>query len=163
MNRSSEESGASQAWLRLGLLLGGSFLAAAIGTRANFPNVRDWYPLINKPSWTPPSSLFGPVWTVLYVLMGVAVWRVWRHGPRARPLVSGYFVQLALNALWSVLFFGLKRPDWALADILLLLGCLGWMQRGLWRADRLAGILWLPYLLWVSFAAALNLAIVRLN
>ena len=141
-----------------------AFIAGAIGSRATFPNVRDWFPLLQKPEWNPPGWLFAPVWTTLYVLMAVAIWRVWRAGGPAAPrLVRIYFVQLALNALWSVLFFGLKQPAWALADILVLWALLVWMQVALWRSDRPAGILWLPYVLWVSFATALNAAIVRLN
>jgi tryptophan-rich sensory protein len=104
------------------------------------------------------------VWTILYVLMGVAAWRVWRSRlPAARGWLLGYFVQLALNAVWSILFFGLRRPPWALADIALLWAVLVWLQAGFARLDRAAAWLWLPYLLWVSFAAALNSAIVRLN
>lgn len=144
--------------------VGAAFIAGAIGSWATFPNVRDWFPLLQKPSWNPPGWLFGPVWTTLYVLMGVAVWRAWRAGGPAAPRqVRLYFVQLFFNALWSVLFFGLKQPAWALADIVVLWGLLVWLQAGLWRSDRLAGALWLPYLLWVSFATALNAAIVRLN
>jgi benzodiazapine receptor len=163
MSQPDHEGRAPQAWLMLGLLLGGSFVAAAIGTRANFPHVQTWYPSLNKPAWNPPGWVFGPVWTTLYVLMAVAAWRAWRTGPASRPLVSGYFVQLVFNALWSVLFFALKRPAWALMDIVVLLGCLLWMQRGLWRVDRLAGMLWVPYVLWVAFATVLNATIVRLN
>jgi len=152
---------------RSGLVLAGfiaaSFAAGAIGSAATFPAVRTWYPILAKPEWNPPNWLFGPVWTTLYVLMGVAIWRAWRTGPAARPLVRGYFVQLGLNALWSVLFFGLQRPAWALVDIALLWLLLVWLQRGLARVDRLAAGLWLPYLFWVTFAAALNTAIVRLN
>jgi benzodiazapine receptor len=144
--------------------IGAAFIAGAIGSWATFPNVRDWFPLLQKPSWNPPGWLFGPVWTTLYVLMGLAIWRAWRAGGPAAPrLVRLYFVQLFFNALWSVLFFGLKQPAWALADILVLWGLLIWLQVGLWRSDRLAGALWLPYVLWVSFATALNAAIVRLN
>ena len=144
--------------------IGAAFIAGAIGSWATFPNVRDWFPLLQKPSWNPPGWLFGPVWTTLYVLMGLAIWRAWRAGgPAASRLVRLYFVQLFFNALWSVLFFGLKQPAWALADILVLWGLLIWLQVGLWRSDRLAGALWVPYVLWVSFATALNAAIVRLN
>jgi len=155
-------------WLALTGFIAASFLAGAIGSSATFPNVRTWYPLLNKPSWNPPGWIFGPVWTCLYVLMGVAIWRAWRAGtnegrPSRRPLVTGYFVQLGLNALWSVLFFGLRQPGWALVDIIVLWGLLVWLLAGLGRADRLAGVLWAPYLLWVSFATVLNLAIVRLN
>lgn len=144
--------------------IGAAFVAGAIGSWATFPNVRDWFPLLLKPSWNPPSWVFGPVWTTLYVLMGVAAWRAWRAGGSAAPrLVRLYFVQLFFNALWSVLFFGLKQPAWALADIVVLWGLLVWLQVGLWRSDRGAGALWVPYVLWVSFATALNAAIVRLN
>jgi len=144
--------------------IGAAFIAGAIGSWATFPNVRDWFPLLLKPSWNPPSWLFAPVWTTLYVLMGVAIWRAWRAGGPAAPhLVRLYFTQLFFNALWSVLFFGLKQPAWALADIFVLWGLLVWLQVGLWRSDRAAGALWVPYVLWVSFATALNAAIVRLN
>jgi tryptophan-rich sensory protein len=144
--------------------IGAAFIAGAIGSWATFPNVREWFPLLLKPSWNPPSWVFGPVWTTPYVLMGVAIWRAWRAGgPAATRLVRLYFVQLFFNALWSVLFFGLKQPAWALADILVLWVLLVWLQAGLWRTDRVAGALWVPYVLWVSFATALNAAIVRLN
>ena len=144
--------------------IGAAFVAGAIGSWATFANVRTWFPLLLKPAWNPPSWLFAPVWTTLYVLMGVAVWRAWRAGGPAAPrLVRGYFVQLVFNAMWSVLFFGLKQPAWALADIVILWCLLVWLQFGLWRQDRPAGALWVPYLLWVSFATALNEAIVRLN
>lgn len=149
-------------WM-LALFIGSAFAAGAIGSWATFENVRSWYPTLAKPAWNPPNWIFGPVWTTLYVLMGTAAWRAWRTGPAARPLVVGYFVQLGSNALWSVLFFGLQRPAWALADIIVLGLLLAWMQRGLARVDRVAAWLWLPYLLWVGFAAALNAAIVRLN
>lgn len=151
-------------WLALAGFIIAAFAAGAIGSAATFPNVRTWFPLLNKPSWNPPGWLFGPVWSTLYVMMGLAIWRVWRtRAPSVPALVNGYFVQLGLNALWSVLFFGLKQPTWALAEIVILWSLLAWLQRGLWRVDRLAAALWLPYLLWVSFATALNLAIVRLN
>jgi tryptophan-rich sensory protein len=150
-------------WLVLIGFVGAAFAAGAVGSWATVVNVRTWYPSLVKPAWNPPSWIFAPVWTSLYVLMGVAVWRAWRSGAAARPLVQGYFFQLGLNGLWSVLFFGFKQPGWALVDILALWLVLLWLQVGLWRTDRTAGVLWLPYLLWVSFATALNTAIVRLN
>ncbi len=144
--------------------IGAAVVAGAIGSWATIENVRTWFPLLQKPAWNPPAWLFAPVWTTLYILMGVAIWRVWRaDGPASPRLVRLYFGQLFFNALWSVLFFGLKQPAWALADILVLWVLLVWLQAGLWRNDRLAGALWLPYVLWVSFATALNAAIVRLN
>ena len=97
-------------------------------------------------------------------LMGVAAWRIWRiRTPAARSIVALYFVQLVVNAAWSGFFFGLRQPTWALADIAVLWVLLVWIQVGLPRLDRLAAWLWLPYLLWVSFASLLNTAIVRLN
>ncbi|MBI2813747.1 MAG: tryptophan-rich sensory protein [Opitutae bacterium] len=151
-------------WLPLLGFVGAAFLAGAIGSWATFENVRTWYPALNKPSWNPPNWIFGPVWITLCVFMGVAIWRVWRGGgPAATSLVRGYFVQLFFNALWSVLFFGLKQPAGALADIVVLWLLLVWLLQGLWRVDRIAGALWLPYVLWVSFATALNTTIVRLN
>lgn len=141
-----------------------AFAAGCVGSWATLSSVHTWYPLLHQPSWSPPNAVFGPVWTALYVLMAVAAWRVGRGGTTAdRPLLLGYFVQLIFNALWSVLFFGLHRPGLALADIFLLWGILFRLQVGFFRADRVAGLLWLPYLLWVSFAGALNAAIVRLN
>jgi tryptophan-rich sensory protein len=114
--------------------------------------------------WNPPAWLFAPTWTLLYLLMGAAVWRAWRvGGPAPRRIVAVYFLQLVVNAAWSVLFFGLRRPAWALADIFALWALLVWIQARLAGTDRLAAWLWCPYLLWVSFAGVLNLAIVLLN
>jgi benzodiazapine receptor len=152
-----------RSWLMLIACIGAAFVAGAIGSAATFENVRTWYPALAKPSWNPPNWIFGPVWATLYVLMGIAAWRVWRTGFIARPHVMGYFVHLVPNTLWSVFFFGLKQPAWALADILMLWVLLVWLLVGFWRADRLAGVLWLPYMLWVTFATALNSAIVWLN
>lgn len=159
---------APRRWLALAGFIAAAFVAGAIGSWATYANVRTWFPLLNKPSWNPPGWLFAPVWTTLYVLMGVAIWRAWCAAPpegasTTRRLMTGYFVQLGFNALWSCLFFGLKQPQWALVEIVVLWGLLLWLQAGLWRTDRLAGALWVPYVLWVSFATVLNAAIVRLN
>ena len=153
---------------RIGALIGFllvTFAAAAIGSMATFTSVKTWYPQLAKPAWTPPSGLFAPVWTALYIAMAVAGWRVWRIQPTlaARGVLRLYGAQLALNALWSVLFFGLRRPDLALVDIaglwLLLLPALV----RFWRVDGIAGALWAPYVAWVSFAFALNAAVWMLN
>ena len=153
---------------RYGALIGflaATFAAAAIGSSATFTNVKTWYPTLEKPAWTPPSGLFAPVWTALYVMMAVAAWRVWRMqtSPAARAVLRLYGAQLALNALWSVLFFGLRRPDLALIDIAGLWLLLVLALYHFWRADRIAGVLWLPYVLWVSFACVLNAAVWMLN
>ncbi|MBE35989.1 MAG: sensory protein TspO [Opitutaceae bacterium] len=148
----------------VGFLLA-SFSAAAIGAYATGESVRTWYPLLNKPTWNPPSWLFGPVWTVLYIMMSVAAWRIWklRDQPGVKFVLGLFFGQLVLNALWSILFFGLHSPGWALIEISILWSSLALLQRALWRLDRLAGWLWAPYLTWVSFATFLNGTIWWLN
>jgi tryptophan-rich sensory protein len=151
-------------WLPLTGFIAPALVAGGLGAWATSRNVRTWYPLLHKPNWNPPAWLFGPTWTLLYLLMGAAVWQAWRiHRPAVRAIVALYFVQLVVNASWSVLFFGLRQPSWALADIAVLWALLAWIQAGLARIDRLAAWLWLPYLLWVSFATVLNFAIVLLN
>ena len=121
-----------------------------------------WYDALNKPSWNPPASVFGPVWTVLYVCIAIAGWRIWRKGRAMLPLWI-WAVQLVLNALWSLLFFGLHRPQIALVDIVFLLVSILAFIIVSWRHSRLASWLFVPYALWVSFATALNYTIVRLN
>jgi tryptophan-rich sensory protein len=151
--------------LALPCFLLATFLAGAIGSWATFENVRSWYPTLVKPAWNPPAWVFGPVWTTLYVLMSIAVWRVWRRreGAAALRLALAYGGHLVLNALWSVLFFGLRSPALALAEIAVLWSVLAAFQRLLWREDRVSAALWAPYLLWVSFATVLNAMLWWLN
>ncbi len=139
-----------------------SFAAGWVGSRF-MPG--EWYAALAKPSWNPPSSVFAPVWSVLYLLMGVSAWLVWRRaGFAGAPVALGLFlVQLALNGLWSYLFFGAHRPDLAFADIVALWLVILATTIGFWRVSVPSGILLLPYLGWVSFAAALNLQLWRLN
>jgi len=125
----------------------------------------DWYAALAKPAWTPPNSIFAPAWTLLYTLMAIAAWLVWqRRGLQAGALPLALFVaQIVLNALWSWLFFGLHRMDLAFFEL-----CLFWLLLlatliAFWQVRTLAGGLLVPYLLWVSFAGALNFAIWRLN
>jgi len=140
--------------------------AAAVGGLLGAGADGGWYADLAKPSWTPPSWVFGPVWTVLYGMMGVAVWLVWlrrRRRPGAAAPMTAFAAQLAFNAAWSPLFFGLHRPGMAFADIVLL-----WLAlvATVWlflRRRPIAGLLLAPYLLWISFAVALNFAIWRLN
>lgn len=152
-------------WLALLLFMAAAFAAAAIGGTATASSVGDWYQDLQKPVWNPPSWVFGPAWTLLYLLMSVAAWRVWlrRGEPGAKPVLWLHGSQLVLNALWSILFFGLRRPDLALIDILALLGLLVVIQFRLFRLDRVAAYLWLPYMAWVTFATTLNKAIWLLN
>ncbi len=125
----------------------------------------EWYASLDKPSWNPPSAVFGPVWTVLYVLMGVAAWLVWkRAGFAGAPVALGLFgLQLVLNALWSYLFFGLQQPALAFIEIVVLWFAILATTIAFWRVSVPAGMLLLPYLAWVGFASALNLRLWRLN
>jgi benzodiazapine receptor len=149
----------------LGALLLLSAVVAGISTEATIENVRTWYPTLIKPAFNPPNWLFGPVWTLLYIAMAVAAWRVWRL--RGRSNVNGpaglYLAQMALNFAWSLLFFGLHRVGAALVDIVGLAVLLATTLVVFWRRDAIAGLLLAPYLAWVSFAGALNFAIWRLN
>lgn len=122
-----------------------------------------WYDNVTKPSWTPPNAVFGPVWTVLYVGIAVAGWRIWRSAERFVAALWLWVAQLVLNALWSMLFFGLHRPDMALVDIVLLLAVIVAFVVVARRHSTLASWLFVPYAVWVSFATALNYAIVSLN
>lgn len=137
---------------------------SATGT-AVFVSTGDWYATLQKPSWNPPAWLFGPVWTILYAMMAVAAWLVWRRGgwPVQRLALGLFVAQLVLNALWTPLFFGLHRPGLALVDLGLLWAVLAATVAVFWRVRRTAGALLLPYLAWSSFAAVLNLTIWRLN
>jgi len=124
-----------------------------------------WYQGLARPSWTPPDWLFGPVWTNLYVLMAVAAWLVWRQGgwAGAKAALALFGAQLVLNAAWSPVFFGLERVGAALAVLVALWVAILATAVAFWRCSRVAGILMLPYLAWVTFAGALNFAIWRMN
>lgn len=141
------------------------FAVAGLGGYWTSLSQPEWYGQLEKPSWTPPSWLFGPVWTALYLAMAIAAWRVWRKGGWAeqrRPLTL-FLVQLFLNLLWSGLFFGLRSPLLAMVEIDFLWFAILLTLIAFWRVDRLAGALFVPYLLWVTFAGVLNFAVWRLN
>lgn len=141
-----------------------SFVAAAIGAAASV-QAGSFYTQLARPEWAPPPGVFGPVWSVLYLIMGIAAWLVWRvAGFRAaRAALALFLVQLAVNALWSWLFFGWHRGALAFADILLLWVLIVATAVAFWRIKPLAGVLLIPYLLWVSFAGMLNYAVWQLN
>jgi len=133
---------------------------------ATIEGVTTWYRGIAKPAFTPPDAVFGPVWTALYVAMGVAAFLVWKLGPdrrRVRGALLLFGIQLVLNGLWSVIFFGLRSPGLALVEILPLLLLIAVTTREFWAGSRAAGLLMVPYLAWVGFATVLNAAIWRLN
>ena len=141
-----------------------AFTTAAIGAVASV-EAGVFYAQLTQPSWAPPPSVFGPVWTVLYALMGVAAWIVWREGgfrAHRKELVL-FLVQLVANALWSWLFFAWHIGSLAFADILLLWVLIAATLGMFWRVRAIAGVLLLPYLLWVSFAAFLNYSVWQLN
>lgn len=147
------------------VFIGLCLAVGALGGWVTADNVKTWYPTIARPSFTPPNWLFGPVWTVLYVLMGVAAWRVWcRASPRTRqgPLAL-FALQLALNLGWSVVFFGAHRIGGAVVIIVTLEATILATVIAFRRIDRLAAALLLPYAAWVAFATVLNIAIWRLN
>lgn len=125
----------------------------------------EWYASLAKPAWNPPDSVFGPVWSTLYVLMGVAAWLVWRKAgfAGARVAIGLFIIQLFLNSLWSFLFFGVHQPGLAFIEMLVLWLVIMATTTGFWRVSVPAGILLLPYLCWVGFAIALNFELWRLN
>ena len=141
-----------------------SFAASAIGALASV-RAATFYQQLSQPSWAPPSWVFGPVWLVLYALMGIAAWLVSREGgwPRQHRVLTLFITQLAINALWSWLFFAWHLGALAFADIVALWLLLVATLIGFWRVRPLAGMLLVPYLCWVSFAAMLNYAVWDLN
>lgn len=149
-------------WAALIVCLLAAFAAAGFGGRFA-PG--DWYRGLEKPSFNPPGAVFGPVWTVLYLIMAVAAWLVWRGRERAkvRWALCAWGGQLILNGLWSWLFFGRHEIGLALAEIVLLWIAILVTTILFWRVSRTAAVLLLPYLAWVSFATVLNAAFWRLN
>lgn len=173
--------------------LGICFLAAGLGALATTPNIEGWYATIEKPTWNPPNWIFGPVWTTLYAMMAVAAWLVWKsqfaaesaeglaeQGGRlesnssvklpglqraadVRRALGLFAVQLILNLTWSLIFFGLQKPGWALIEIAILWLAIVATALAFWRCSRVASGLLVPYLAWVSFAAVLNGTIWWLN
>lgn len=121
-----------------------------------------WYEALNKPAFNPPAWLFGPVWTVLYIFIGIAGWRTWRQQAGGGAM-RFWWAQMALNFLWSPVFFAAHRPGLALVVILLLLAAILGFIRAALRIDRAAAALFLPYAAWVAFATVLNASIFTLN
>ena len=143
------------------------FLVAGVGGIVTSSSVSTWYPTLNKPAWNPPPWLFGPVWTALYLLMGIASWLVWQkrseNEAQVRRALGWYGLQLGLSLLWSVIFFGLRQVGLALIEIVALWSALATTGVKFWHIRRDAAGLLAPYFLWATFAAALNAAIWWLN
>jgi tryptophan-rich sensory protein len=152
-------------WLALGACFLSCFAVAGIGGLFTSLGLGPWYQSLSKPAWNPPNWVFGPVWTTLYATMAVACWLVWRRReiPQARVGLWLFAAQLMLNLGWSILFFGMRAPSWAFFEILLLWTAIATTLVVFWRVRPLAGILLIPYLLWVGFAAILNGTIILLN
>jgi len=147
----------------VGWLLGTS-AAGALGAIASARDA-SFYAELTRPAWAPPAWLFGPVWSVLYLLMAIAAWLVWRRSgfDRGRSALTLFIVQLAANALWTWLFFAWRQGALALAELIVLWLLIAAAIAAFWRLDRLAAVLLVPYLAWVTFAGALNLSLWQLN
>ena len=125
--------------------------------------VADWFPTLNKPFFNPPSWIFAPVWTLLYIMMAIAAWRVWLEGASSKPALNLFFIQLVLNFLWPLFFFGMHLPALALIDIIAMWIMIALTMRAFFKIAQPAGWLLVPYLAWVSFATVLNASIWWLN
>lgn len=153
-------------WKKLLIAMTGPLLAGFIGSIFTFEAIPTWYAELTKPSFNPPNWLFGPVWTTLYIMMGISLYLVWtRDGGKRlkRAALWFFFFQVFLNTLWSILFFGLKSPILAFIEIIMLWLSIGMTIILFQKFSRLAAQLLLPYLLWVSFATILNGSIMLLN
>lgn len=137
--------------------------AGWLGSLLTRPALTTWYEGLSKPNWTPPNWLFAPVWTIVYVTMGVAAWLVWRRGSLTAVPMQLFLLQLLLNVAWSAVFFRFRSPGWAFLEIVALWCAILFTAIAFGRAAPVAGWLMIPYLVWVSYAAALNFAIWRLN
>lgn len=138
-------------------------VAAAAGIGISIaPEIKSWYKTIKKPSWNPPNWIFGPTWTVLYTMMGIASWRVWKAGGGPLPL-GLYSLQLVLNLAWSPIFFKLHKLGAASLEISVLLGVLAATMVEFAKVDQTAALMMVPYAGWTSFAAALTFTIWKLN
>ncbi len=155
----------SREWIALGAFIAICFLVAAIGSWFTAASVKTWYPTLLKPAGTPPAWVFGPVWSTLYVLMAIAAWLVWKQRSAAdvTAALAIFLTQLVLNATWSFVFFGLRRPGLALLEIVVLLGAIIATMTNFAPLSRLACWLMTPYVAWVSYATYLNFGIWRLN
>lgn len=157
---------ANKNWIKLILFVGVPLLAGAIGSYFTIPAVQGWYGTLLRPDIAPPNWLFGPVWTTLYILMGLAMFLVWknRHNNSSYPIANKlFFVQLILNVLWSAIFFGARNLGGALIEILVLWMVILFTIISFSHFSKVAIYLMLPYILWVSFAAYLNWSFWILN
>lgn len=149
-------------WVALAGWLALAYAAATVGALASV-QAAEFYASLHQPVWAPPPGVFGPVWTVLYTLMGVAVWRVWCSPAPRRMALTLFCVQLAANSLWSWLFFAWRLGAVASVEVVVLFALIAATIAAFWRISRIAAALLLPYLAWVGFASLLTLALWRGN
>jgi benzodiazapine receptor len=157
------DTGRGRRWLVLVFWLAIVAAVAFVGSFVTLPKIPNWYAGLAKPWFTPPNAVFGPAWTILYVMMAVAAWRVGTGSAMRTRAIALFVVQLAFNAIWSPVFFGFEAPRIGVAVIVALLVSLAATLVAFWRIDRLAGLLLAPYFVWICYATALNAAIVVLN
>lgn len=153
-------------WFQLGFYTLGSIAVGSLGGIFTASSIKTWYLYIDKPFFTPPSWLFGPVWTLLFAMMGLAFYLVNLYGSKSKELVRAqniFYVQFALNILWSLLFFGLKQPGVAYLEILVLWYFILLTINSFAKIYKLSSWLLYPYLAWVTFASFLNLGVALLN
>ena len=158
MNRSTR-------WIGFAVIVAICLGAGGLGAIVTTPEIEGWYRTLQKPTWIPPDSVFGPVWTTLYVLMAIAAWLVWKPaGSKAAAMPLAFFgAQLLLNVSWSWIFFGMHQPAWAFVEIVILWLAILATTAAFFRCLKAAGWLLVPYLAWVSFAGVLNFTIWRMN
>lgn len=141
-------------------------LAGIIGSIFTYPAVKGWYATLQRPFFSPPNWVFGPVWILLYILMGISLYLVWKKGLKNKNVKTGLYLfgfQLVLNAIWSLLFFGLKNPFYAFLEIIILWFAIALTIYQFWKINKKASYLLIPYIAWVTFAAILNFYIWRMN
>ena len=149
-------------YLSLGLILLVTFLASGIGSFVTSSFKEPWYSEILLPSFNPPSWVFGPVWTTLYIFMSIAAWLVWQQ-ISDKKIIQIYFVHLFFNSIWSVIFFGFHQIFFALIDLGIILVFIIWLMRIYYQVNKISFLLMIPYLLWSSYALILNGTIFYLN
>lgn len=152
-------------WIGLAVILAVCFAVAGLGGAATVPEIPNWYQKLAKPSWTPPRWLFGPVWTVLYIFMAVAAWLVWKRAgwQESKGALTVFAIHLALNLAWSFIFFKYHQTGLAFAEIVLLWIAIVVTMAKFAPISMVAALLFVPYLIWVTYASALNFAIWRMN
>lgn len=149
-------------YFSLALIILITFSASFIGSYATMAYKEPWYSELILPTFNPPSAVFAPVWTTLYIMMSVAIWLVWKRSFNNRVMTI-YFVHLFFNAIWSVLFFGYHNILLALIDLIIILGFIIWLMAIYFRENKISFYLMVPYLLWSSYAFVLNLTILVIN